>query len=114
MSMILYNGDIRSYWPMVHPRRLCLRGLVGVVDVAFLHRRRPGGHTCVVLTKRAQDALFSGRTGCSQVRCRGSLGTRLVSFARSVRRNLPHSQVGRRMFSRAYTYPLAIAMSEAH
>ena len=32
-----------------------LRGLVGVVDVAFLHRRRPGGHTCIVLTKRGAE-----------------------------------------------------------
>jgi hypothetical protein len=38
------------------------RVLVGIVDVAFLHRRRPGGHARVVLTKRAQAALFSGRT----------------------------------------------------
>ena len=37
------------------------RVLVGVVDVAFLHRRRPGGHARVVLTQRAQNVLFSGR-----------------------------------------------------
>jgi hypothetical protein len=39
-----------------------VRVLVGVVDVACLHRRRPGGHARVVLTQRAQQsALFSGR-----------------------------------------------------
>jgi hypothetical protein len=30
------------------------------------------GHARVILTQRAQAALFSGRTGCSQAECRGS------------------------------------------
>ena len=38
-----------------------LRVLVGVVDVAFLPRRRPGEHGLFVLTDRAQNARFSGR-----------------------------------------------------
>jgi hypothetical protein len=38
-----------------------LRVVGGVVDVAFLARRRPGGHARVIRTQRAQAALFSGR-----------------------------------------------------
>src|SRR5262249_12475603 len=48
------------------------RVVVGGGEVAFLARRRPGGHVRVVLTERAQTALFSGRTGWCQAGCPGS------------------------------------------
>src|SRR5215510_7568731 len=74
MSIMLYKGDIRSYladWTPAPP--LPGVGWLGSSrSLAFLHRRRPGGHVRVVLTKRAQTAMFSGRTGCSQAGCPGS------------------------------------------
>jgi hypothetical protein len=40
-------------------------------------------------------------------------GTRRASFASCVRSNLPHSQVGRRMFSRAYIYGPRVCYRES-
>jgi hypothetical protein len=40
-------------------------------NVVIIHRMT-SGHARVMLTQRAQAAMFSGRTGCSQAECRGS------------------------------------------
>lgn len=74
-----------------------LRVLVGVVEVAFRPRRRPGEHARVILTKHAQNTMFSGRMPRFS-------GRHLASFSGSVRRNLHRSQVGRLMFARTYSY----------
>jgi hypothetical protein len=59
---------------------------------------QPPHHTrSSILTKHAQAAMFSGRMP-------RFASTHLASFAPCVRRNLPRSQVGRLMFSRAYIY----------
>ena len=49
-----------------------LRVLGGVLDVVFLARQRSGGQARVVLTERAQNVMFSGRTGRSQAGGGGS------------------------------------------
>jgi hypothetical protein len=90
--------------PMVHPRHLCRscagwgrRGRLSTQTATW--RACPGrSHracaSCVVLR---QARMFSGRMPWFA-------GTHRASFAPSVCSNLPHSQVGRRIFSRAYTY----------
>jgi hypothetical protein len=53
-----------------------------------------------------QKMMFSGRM-------RRFAGTHLAPFAPSVRRNLPHSQVGRLMFARAYNYAITPSLSSS-
>src|SRR6266850_2752503 len=81
-----------------------LLGLVWGVNIAFIHRRRPGGHARVVLTQRAQPAMFSGRTCRSQAGCRGSQvhASRHSHHACAETGAVP--QVSHMMFSRTYLY----------
>src|SRR5262245_24018873 len=73
MSIILHQGDIRSHF-LDHESASSLEvlGWRGAARSPFLSRRRPDGHTCFILTQRAQKAMFSGRTCGSQARCGGS------------------------------------------
>jgi hypothetical protein len=72
-SIILHKGDIRSHVsdrePASSPDGLCW---LGSLMSPFYVEGDLTEHAWVILTKRAQHALFSGRTGCSQVGCRSS------------------------------------------
>jgi hypothetical protein len=66
-----YTLQRRHQVAFLRPGTRLISGCLGLAwggDVAFLARRRPGGHAWVVLTKRAQNMMFSGRTECSQAR----------------------------------------------
>ena len=71
--MILHKGDIRS--PLLNREpasSLGFLGWVGALMSPFYAEDDLEGPPSSILTQRAQAALFSGRTECSQAECRGS------------------------------------------
>ena len=56
----------------VNPPRLYMAWAGLGVEVAFLTEDDLAGMHSSILTKRAQTARFSGRTGCAQAGCGGS------------------------------------------
>jgi hypothetical protein len=96
--------------PMVYPRRFCLacagwgrRCRLSPQKATWRTRLGHSHRACAGGAVLRQGGTFSGRI-------RRFSGTRRASFASCVRRNLSHSQVGRSMFSRPYTYNPATAL----